>query len=549
MQDVLSYLFHRGGRGGLPARPAQRLAAGAILALGVVLLPFTSKGLDEDGPGLGPLFDTFPLTLADGTRTEAAGPFYYQEQQDTQSTWAVPPLLSSVRDPATESQEFDFVYPVLTYDRFGSEYRFQIIQLFSFSGGGLQSGETEHRFTLFPLYFQQRSPDTNENYTALFPLHGTLKNRLFRDRIDFTLWPLYVKTIRRQGFGTVGADEFLALGNRWARHSRRGDFTTYNFIAPIFHLRYGDGLHGWQAWPVAGHEVKMVTTRTNAWGDAESIPGYEKTFIAWPFWFNETRDIGTTNTAHFSALLPFYSKLRSPGRDSTSYLWPCGLTLTDDRLKQYHETDVLWPIFVYARGAGKTSTRVWPLFGRARSELLESDFYLWPLYKYNRLHSDPLDRERTRILFILYSDKRERNTETGKASRRIDCWPLFTHTRDFEGRTRLQIFSLFEPIVSTSKSVDRNDSPVWSVWRAENNPVSGASSQSLLWNLYRHHVTADGRRRTSFLFGLFEHQRTPNGTGLRLFFIPFKSPAPKPPDAAKVASPPQMTHSAGVVHR
>jgi hypothetical protein len=225
------------------------------------------------------------------------------------------------------------------------------------------------------------------------------------------------------------------------------------------------------------------------------------------------------------------------------------LTLTDDRLKQYHETDVLWPIFVYARGAGKTSTRVWPLFGRARSELLESDFYLWPLYKYNRLHSDPLDRERTRILFILYSDKRERNTETGKASRRIDCWPLFTHTRDFEGRTRLQIFSLFEPIVSTSKSVDRNDSPVWSVWRAENNPVSGASSQSLLWNLYRHHVTADGRRRTSFLFGLFEHQRTPNGTGLRLFFIPFKSPAPKPPDAAKVASPPQMTHSAGVVHR
>ena len=479
----------------------------------------------QDDSSFGPLFEEFRLVLSEGSRTEAAGPFYYAEQSDTQKTWALPPLLSNVTDPALESHEFDFAYPALTYDRFGTEYRFQLFQLFSFSGGGLQSGATKDRFTLFPIYFQQRCADSNENYTALFPIYGKLRNRLFRDEIDFALWPLYVKTKRRPGAGSVGADEFLSLGNRWLR-TLRGDVTTYNFIAPIFHLRYGDGMKGWQAWPLAGHELKVVTTRTNVWGDPESVPGYEKSFVLWPIWSSEERDIGATNSSRFSSLLPFYTKLRSPERDSTSYLWPCGLTLTDDRAKKYRETDVLWPIFVYARGEGKTSTRVWPLFGQAHNDTLESNFYLWPLYKFNRIHADPLDRSRTRLLLFLYSDTREKNTSTGKEARRVDCWPLFTRTQDFSGNSRLQVLSLIEPILSKSKSIDRNWSPVWSLWRSERNPKSGASSQSLLWNLYRHQVEPDGGRKTSFLFGLFQQRTTPTGSGLRVFFLPLKTPPP-----------------------
>lgn len=491
----------------------------------------------RDEFSLGPLFEEFQLTLKAGVRTEAVGPFFYDEEAGAEGVWAVPPLLSSCHDPNTESSELDFLYPIITYDRFGPEYRFQIIQLFSFAGGGLQSGATKHRFTLFPFYFQQRSVESNQNYTALLPLHGTLKNRLFRDEIKFTLWPLYVKTIRKPGFGTKGAETPLFLDNRWAK-PLRGDITTYNFPAPIFHLRYGDGLKGWQFWPLAGHEQKVVTTRTNMWGDAESIPGYDKSFVLWPIWLRETREIGTTNTSHFKAVLPFYSSFRSPGRDSTSYLWPSGLTFIDDRTKKYRETDVLWPIFVYARGEGKTATRFWPLFGRARNDILESNFYLWPLYKYNRLHSDPLDRERTRILFFLYSDVRELNTETTNAARRVDFWPVFTATKDFGGNSRLQVLSILEPILK-GKSIERNYSPLWALWRAEKNTQTGAASQSLLWNFYRHQTAPDGSKKTSFLFGLFQHRSTAQGSGLRLFYIPVKKPLAA--HAAGVDSTNQMT--------
>ena len=37
-----------------------------------------------------------------------------------------------------------------------------------------------------------------------------------------------------------------------------------------------------------------------------------------------------------------------------------------------------------------------------------------------------------------------------------------------------------------NRGVERNWSPLWSLWRAEDNPKTGATSQSLLWNFYRH---------------------------------------------------------------
>lgn len=493
-------------------------AVAGLLLVTLALDPLNGRA-EGGGVASGPLWENFPLTLSMGDRTEALGPFFYDQTNEDARTWAVPPLMSSLSAAATDSAEFDFFYPVLTYDRYGKEHRFQILQLLSFSGGANQADQGAHRVTLFPFYFHQRSPNTNENYTALFPIYGKLRNRLFRAEMDFALWPLYVKTKRKPGAGTVGAEEFLSLGNRWAQ-SRRGDITTYNFLAPIFHLRYGDGLRGWQVWPLAGHELKSVTLRTNAWGDAETVPGHEKSFALWPIWSSAARNTGTSNESHFNTLLPFYSSFRSPQRDSTTYLWPCGLTLTDDRARRYEEVNVLWPVFTYARGEGKTTTRVWPLFGFSHNEVMERNFCLWPVYRHSRIHSAPLDRERTQILFFLYSDKQEENTDTGTTSRRVDCWPLFTRKRDQHGNTSLQVCSILEPILPASKSVERNYSALWSIWRSEKNVQSGATSQSLLWNLYSNRKSAAGVRKTSLLFGLFQRTASTNGSALRLFYIP-----------------------------
>ena len=467
-----------------------------LILASVLLLPALSpwqRVLAADGPHLGPLFDTFPLTLGPGDRTELLGPLFYWEETESEGTWAVPPLFSRHWNPGADANELDFAYPLSTYRRYGAEYRWQFIQILSFAGGKNAQRQMSRRFTLFPVYFQQRSAASNENYTALFPLYGHIKNRLFRDEIFFALFPLYGQT-------------------------RKRDVVTDNYLYPLFHLRHGDGLHGWQFWPLVGHELKIPTSRTNGFGDIEIVGGHSEWFALWPLFFNRFSGLGTDNAGKEQALLPFYYYMRSPRRDMTTVIWPLFSHVTD-RENHYREWQTPWPLIVFARGEGKTTSRVWPFFSRSHNTNLESSFYLWPLYKYNRLHADPLDRERTRILFFLYSDTRQKNTETGEARRRIDFWPLFTHRRDYRGRSRLQILAPLEPLVPNSESIERDYSPLWSLWRAEKNPVTGASSQSLLWNLYRRDKTPHSRK-CSLLFGLFQYQSGSEGKRLRLFYIP-----------------------------
>ena len=103
--------------------------------------------------------------------------------------------------------------------------RWQLFQLISFAGGQDQNNSEKKRFTIFPLYFQQRSPRTNDNYTAVVPIYGHIQDQLMRDKIFFVMFPIYSQTQKR-------------------------DVVTDNYLFPIFDVQHGDGLHGWQFWPL-----------------------------------------------------------------------------------------------------------------------------------------------------------------------------------------------------------------------------------------------------------------------------------------------------------
>jgi hypothetical protein len=474
-----------------------------IVCFGLAIARSTTA-LAKDGFRAGPIFDEFALTLDSGRRTEALGPFFYSQWKDSETTWAIPPLMSYDTDPATETRQFDMLYPLLTYERFGMEYRWQLFQLLSFSGGQSQDEVPEKRFTIFPFYFQQRSPDPSRNYTALFPFYGHIKNRLFRNDISVFWFPLYVQ-------------------------SRKRDFVTDNFLFPFFHLRHGDGLQGWQCWPLVGNQHKDVTIHTNGFGETEIIGGHDRFFALWPLYLSQNNWLGTYNPEKFRAIMPFYALYRSPRRDATTVLWPL-FSWIDDREKKYREWDGPWPFVVIARGEGKTTTRFWPLYSRAHNDTLENNFYLWPLYKYNRAHTELLDRERRRILVYLLTDVTEKNIATGAQRKRTDLWPLFAWRQDFNGNQRLQILALVEAAMSSNPSIERDWSPLWSLWRWENNPQAGATSQSLLWNLYRRDTTP-AVKKCSLLFGVFQYQSDSEMKKIRLFYVPvlkWRAPAGRP---------------------
>lgn len=455
-----------------------------------------------------------------GERTEALGPFWTTERRWPEDwtpthdepappvtaigrSFTLAPLFNWKSEPVVENVSWDIVYPVITYDRFGDEYRLQVLQMLSFSGGATQERAQGRGFSLVPfLWYRHSAEDPSLNYAAVWPIYGTLQKRLFRDETRFILWPAYVQT-------------------------RRRDVVTDNYLVPFVHKRRGDGLSGWQVWPFYGEEHKEITTRTNGFGDLETVPGHDSRFVMWPFYSRAELGIGSTNPVSQSVLLPFYSLQYSPAKDRRIYGWPFGVTLVDDRETGYAQTSVLFPIFTHAHGPGKQALRLWPVYGDTRYRESRSVFAAWPLYYHKEVFRDPLERRTTRIAFFVYTDIETHNRQTSQTSRRSDLWPLFIARREADGNERFQVFALLEPIIPVNESIQRLYSPLGALWRSESNPNTGAKSQSLLWNLYRHE-SRPGSKKCSLLFGLVQYHSTPDGGRWRFLYLIGKKDGPKP---------------------
>ncbi|MGH8022763.1 MAG: hypothetical protein ACRED1_04220, partial [Limisphaerales bacterium] len=139
------------------------------ITITLALIFFCAETVLGNDFSAGPLFDQFPLTTGSGHRTEILGPLYYNEHNDSENIWGFPPFFSHQEEPAIGEMEDESFYPVFTYVKYGTQYRAQFFQFFTFAGGENPNNVLARRFWLFPVYFQQRSSRTNDNYTAVFP--------------------------------------------------------------------------------------------------------------------------------------------------------------------------------------------------------------------------------------------------------------------------------------------------------------------------------------------------------------------------------------------
>lgn len=506
------------------SRPIQKFLI-ALIGSAVASSAVAQKDAQVDA---GPIFSKFNLTLSPGTRTEAAGPLFYSQQSEAQRQVALPPFGCYTRTSDVDWTEMEILYPIMSYRRFGDEYRTQFFEFFSFYGGQSSPDVPFRQFTVFPFYFRQRSPDTNLDYTAVLPFYGEYKNRLFRDDAKFVMFPLYSET-------------------------RKRDVVTDNYLYPIFDVRRGDHLKGWQAWPLVGAEHKAPTLRTNMLDKVEVVGGFNKYFGAWPIFIKSQSEIGTTNETKSLTVMPFYSHTQSPTHDEICYGWPMGYDIINDTAKKYSEHDFFWPLYIFSRGS-KEETRIFPFYSQSRkhgtseesllgegslldilrvSQLatpptnappkfeLDDDFYMWPVYKRSRLQTTAVDRQRTRILFFLYSSTSEKHLEENTRYRHIDFLPVGEYRHDYNGNQRWQVLAILEPFFHNNRAIAREYSEIWSFWVSENNPKTGASSQSLLWNFYRHEETPRSKKFSLF-FGLIQYESGTEGGRWRVCYIPLQ---------------------------
>jgi hypothetical protein len=443
------------------------VAVVALLMLGIPGLPVEGRAdADTHLPrNFWPVFDDRVDPLERARVRTGVGPLIHSGRSldGEVEEFAIRPLFFRRTEKAGDRLEWEFLYPLMTYRESEGDWDFQFFRILNARHEGSPQAGRERHSDFFPFYFSGVR-ETGEPYYGILPFWGKVYDRLFWEEWEWVLFPFYVRTVR------TGAE-------------------TRYFPWPLVSVTHGvnpeENHRGFRIVPLYGQEVK------------EGV--FEKYFVLWPFFLYQRTGLDGEEPEEVRAFFPFYITLRSPKLDQTTVLWPL-FTYTDDRAKQYEQWNVAWPLFKYARGEGRQALYIFPLYMEDH-KLLRDEFLfreikyedfavLYPLFIRQTEEIIGSRKVRHRILFYLYSDAREEGRDG--STRRIDAWPLMRYDRDREGTVLFQTLALLEAFLPGNEWIERNYSPLWSLYTYRANPA-GESVHSFLWNLVRHEETQVGR--------------------------------------------------------
>ena len=401
------------------------------------------------------------------------GPLFKFQLSHDDAVLAVRPLYYREKESALKSVRSDYLYPLFSSESGPDVERVQalrgLLQVNSYRRS--EPGGEDESSMLFPFYVKGNSAKYGP-YLWLFPFYGDAYEKFWRDEYHFVMFPLYGRTVNR---GT----------------------TTRNYLYPFFSTMEGEGESGFQFWPLYGESRK------------EGV--YRKQFLAWPFFFYEKLDLNSDSPVTKITALPLFAFADGPQITSRRVLWPF-FGYTDNRKSGVHETDWFWPFWITGRGGGVEVDRFLPFYADERSPGKSKEWYLWPLYRHDRIETDLFQQERRRLVYFLYNDFQERWPKAGMNRRRTMLWPLFVYRRDEKGVSSLSFPAPVEPVLDR-EGIDRSWAPLWRLYQQRWND-SGDSAVSLFWNLYWHE--ARGSDLACELFPLVAYQGGSSATDLKL---------------------------------
>ncbi len=441
---------------------------------------------------LWPIFDYRASEAADYQSLHLLGPILKYETKRIETEYALRPLFYRAVDDKGRSRT-DVLYPVFSHKRDQDSTSFHFLHLLSYDYRERETG-SNNRSYLFPFLFY--GDEVQGRYMAFFPFGGTLYNWFGRDRISFTLFPVYGRT---------------------ERNTTRID----NILWPFFARITGENESGYKFWPIYGQSRK------------EGV--YRKKFYLWPIFFSEASGLDSNNPVQMKAAFPFYVDRESPGTSYRAVLWPF-FSKAENRLKGYQVWNAPWPLVRVTRGDSYHGWKILPFFADETLDVKRQRWYLWPIYKIEEMQTELVESRRDRILFFLYSDRQETKLETGDATRRIDLWPLFGYNRN-NSVSHLHVFSLIEPFFPNNQSIERLWSPLWRIYQQKWDQ-QGNSIVSLFWNLYWYEKQSEkvawelfpfveyrkestDSKDVRFLKGLVSYHDRDSGKQLNLFYLPW----------------------------
>ena len=367
--------------------------------------------------------------LPDGavTSAEYIGPLFfdYRGPGEPHETGFRPFYLRSQTDGVENNY---LLYPFFKWRKESGYSSFSFFQLANESREHAAGQPTIYAFDVWPFYFSRDTGQPETSYKALFPIAGTIKQRLGYDRIHFVLFPLY-GDFEQKGSHTIHAP--------W----------------PFLRFIHGAGDHGFQFWPLFGHRGRP--------GD------YSSEFYLWPLIYKSTKNLSEPQPDIKWGVLPFYARATAPGRIDETYLWPFfGYSHQTSPVK-YDSRRYFWPFLVQGRGDVRYINRWAPVYTHSVIKGYDKTWIAWPLFRHATWQDGGIAQEQNQVLFFLYWSLTQRSTTNPSAppAHKTHLWPLFSSWNNGAGLRQLQVLSPFEVIFPGNEPIRLLYTPLFAIYR------------------------------------------------------------------------------------
>ncbi|MEX0323483.1 MAG: hypothetical protein AB3N63_15075 [Puniceicoccaceae bacterium] len=365
------------------------------------------------------------------------GPIISITEKPNRQILSIRPFYTHFEYTDTGTSSSHFVYPFVNWHDQGEVQFGNVLNLIQYRRN--QASE-ESFFQAFPFVFRYKAQEPEDSYFAVWPIGGTLKNRLFRDRITFAAWPLFVQT-------------------------EKGDETRTHIPYPFVQMLDGPKSRGFGLWPIYGH--------------FERDNDYDHTWAAWPFFYNLKDDLDKQEPYVRFGALPFYARETASGLKSETWAWPFfGYTREWEPRVKYSENRYLWPFLVQGRGEEKYVNRWMPFYTHETRPGKAKRWYMWPFLKTEKFKEPGIVRDRTSLLYFLYRD--EKQHFSGTTARLTTVWPLLGYWNDGRGNRQMQMPDPFTVFFPRNEKVKENWSPLFALYRFDERMEN--KRHSVLWD-------------------------------------------------------------------
>ncbi len=399
------------------------------------------------------------------TRSRLLGPVW--EKARAAPDWhlaALRPFYSQYELPAEDVHGQDYLWPLAVRRTRGNETRDRYLIFFNFKHDEIREtgGKRRYRLWLLPFYFQGRDGE-GRSYWAVFPLGGTIRDFAGKDEIKFFLfplrnttrqgdltssgwlWPVFSHTTgngvemkrvfpfygwyRREGdfekkfvlwpFWTQVRYDYQSSSGRGFilfplyGHTRLTDQETWWVLPPFFRWTRGEDMDRLYApWPFIQYSTGMMEKQYlwPLWGH-KKIAGLERTFVAWPIFWNEYVTQGN-EVRHRVIVAPFFSNLKSVNTNQPA---------AEPRVR----AQKVWPLYSYRREGEASRFRMVELWPFSDDAAVERNWAPWWSLLTRTQQGGHCDWE---FLWGLY-----RQQVRAEGGRYWSIFPLYERYREAEG--------------------------------------------------------------------------------------------------------------------